>query len=446
MLSSKMLYNHHASGSHKDHSTETYSSEAAIPPEDDAASSTSAGGDGGSPQPLRDALLTHEAAAIINLHAQAVGVQNIHALVPAVLDMETNNYTRWRHQMLLVLGKFSLRRHVLADAADHTYPDWERMDCVVMTWLLGTVSPDLEEIVRDDHATATARSVWLALEHQFLGNREQRALYLDAAFRHFVQGDLSITDYCRKFKSMADALGDLGEVVTDRTLVLNIICGLNERFASIGMHLQRGRPFPTFLEARTDLLLEELNMAHRSAPSPTALITSGAGGTAGQQPSKPTAPPQQPPSAYPGHGGNSRNSGKGDKRGTRGGGKGKGRQSGTPAPGPAPPAPNQQHPAQAPPGGPWPSFYKPWSGSISMWPGNRPPLAPLPAARPPQPQAFVAGAQGPWAAPPRLLLPHGWHAILGRAGSGFLLQHRVADSASATRLDLRHRRHLAYDL
>jgi hypothetical protein len=43
----------------------------------------------------------------------------------------------------------------------------------------------------------------------------------------------------------------LGEAITNRTLVLNIICGLNERFASIGMHLRRGHPFPTFLEFET---------------------------------------------------------------------------------------------------------------------------------------------------------------------------------------------------
>ncbi|XP_066373049.1 uncharacterized protein [Miscanthus floridulus] len=128
------------------------------------------------------------------------------------------------------------------------------MDCVVMTWLLGTVSPNLEEIVREDPAIAC--SIWLALEHQFLGKCEQRALYFDAAFRNFVQGNLSIIDYCRKYKSMADALGDLGEVVTDRTLVLNIIRGLNERFAPIGMHLRRGCPFPTFLEFGTTCSLK----------------------------------------------------------------------------------------------------------------------------------------------------------------------------------------------
>ena len=44
---------------------------------------------------------------------------------------------------------------------------------------------------------ATARATWLAIETQFLGNQETRALYLDTQFCNFVQGDLSITEYCQ---------------------------------------------------------------------------------------------------------------------------------------------------------------------------------------------------------------------------------------------------------
>ena len=90
---------------------------------------------------------------------------------------------------------------------------------------------------------ATACDVWLALETQFLGNWETRALHLDVQFRNFIQGDLSITDYCRRFKTMAVSLAALGEPVTDRMLVLNIIRGLNDRYSDIGRHLHRGRPF-----------------------------------------------------------------------------------------------------------------------------------------------------------------------------------------------------------
>jgi len=43
---------------------------------------------------LYQALFLHEAAAIANLHAQAIAVQNIRALVPAVLDFNASNYNR----------------------------------------------------------------------------------------------------------------------------------------------------------------------------------------------------------------------------------------------------------------------------------------------------------------------------------------------------------------
>jgi hypothetical protein len=46
-------------------------------------------------------------------------------------------------------------------------------------------------------------------------------------FRNFVQGDLSMTEYCRKMKAMADSLGDLDCPASDRNLVLNVLRGLN---------------------------------------------------------------------------------------------------------------------------------------------------------------------------------------------------------------------------
>jgi hypothetical protein len=127
-----------------------------------------------------------------------------------------------------------------------------------------------------------------------LGNRETRAIQLETKFRNFVQGDLSITEYCRRLKKMADDLTALGEVVTDRTLVLNVIRGLNERFTHIGALLRRARPFPTFLEAKDDLSLEELTLGSRQ-PSPAAALaattksapSSGSGGAVNGAGSKP---------------------------------------------------------------------------------------------------------------------------------------------------------------
>ena len=69
-------------------------------------------------------------------------------------------------------------------------PSWLRLDSIVLSWILGTISLDLHDLVRN---TPSARGAWLALEGQFLGNAEARALRLDASFRTFVQGDLSVS-------------------------------------------------------------------------------------------------------------------------------------------------------------------------------------------------------------------------------------------------------------
>lgn len=83
---------------------------------------------------------------------------------------------------------------------------------------------------------------------------------MDAASRNFVQGDLSMSEYCRKFKSMTDALADLGSPVDDRILILNILRGLNQHFKHINTIIRRYSPFPNFVKVRDDLLLEEIHL------------------------------------------------------------------------------------------------------------------------------------------------------------------------------------------
>jgi hypothetical protein len=70
-----------------------------------------------------------------------------------------------------------------------------------------------------------AHDAWLALENHSLRNRETRTLHIDATFQSFVQGDLSINDYCRKMKGFTDSLADLGIDVIDHVLVLTSCMG-----------------------------------------------------------------------------------------------------------------------------------------------------------------------------------------------------------------------------
>ncbi|XP_062193564.1 uncharacterized protein LOC133896962 [Phragmites australis] len=344
------------------------------------------------------------ANAQTGLHAQAVAVQSIKTLVP----VDSANYSKWSNLLLNTLGKYALDDHVLSDDSNPDDDTWSQLDCTVKSWLYGTISSDLQELVM--HREATARSVWLGLEQQFLGNKETRALYLDAKFRNFVQGALSITDYCRQLKGMADALGDLGEPVPDRTLVLNVLCGLNQKFSYMTALLKRQKPFPLFIEVRSDLLLEELTMANKSS-TPSAFVagTSPASSSSrGGQPSSGSAPNQ-----YSGgsHGNNNKNRRRGDSSGGSNPSVGSNSTS----------ANSSGRPAVR---SGWPTVYNPWTGSIQLWSGPSAPhpasglLGPRPASQPPGhvQQALVAeghGAMQPAAAPAGMqpLAPGSYNAM-----------------------------------
>jgi hypothetical protein len=158
---------------------------------------------------------------------------------------------------------YALADHVLSPVPDPT-EDWLLMDEVVLSWIHGTLTAEIQDIVRvsDD----TGHRIWGALEAQFLGNRQTRILYLENAFRQFAQGDLSVDEYCRQMKTMADTLRTLGAPITDESLVLNLLRGLSPRFDHVMPILIRMKPFPTFAEVKNDLLLEELRLSATPLP------------------------------------------------------------------------------------------------------------------------------------------------------------------------------------
>jgi hypothetical protein len=148
-------------------------------------------------------------------------------VVTIILEPSSPDYKRWHDLVLLTLRRYALDNHVLSDVA---YPSvyWARLDNIVVTWILGTLSPELHEIIWE--MTETARQASLTIKAQFLDNNESRVLQLDARFRAFKQGDLSISDYYRRMKGMADDLRAFSETVTDYHLILNLLQGPNKWF------------------------------------------------------------------------------------------------------------------------------------------------------------------------------------------------------------------------
>ena len=73
-------------------------------------------------------------------------------------------------------------------------------------------------------------------------------------------------------KGTADALHDLGDPVSDRVLVLNVLRGLSSTYDHLKSWIARQRHFPSFLQVRDDLALEEITRSlapGSSSPTPT---------------------------------------------------------------------------------------------------------------------------------------------------------------------------------
>jgi hypothetical protein len=289
---------------------------------------------------------SYEETVIAGLHLQTAAILNARSLVNIILDSTSTIYASWRDLMMMDLERYALLDHVNSDVASSTDPGWRRMDNIVLNWISNSITPELHQVVQK--RGATARHLWLAIENQFLRNREQLTLYLDAAFRNFVQGDLTASEYYRKFKNMADALADLGSPVDDQILVLNILRDLNPRFEHLGAIIRRYTPFPSFLKVQDDLILEELHLDSSGPPADaTALYTCLALAAA-----RPPAPSPAPPSRPPSNGGTDK---KGKNKKTAGGGKGRGGTSGNATPTLlAPSSIDAKAPAS------WPTYINPW--------------------------------------------------------------------------------------
>ncbi|KAK1660667.1 hypothetical protein QYE76_048826 [Lolium multiflorum] len=206
--------------------------------------------------------LDSTSGALVSLPAGSLpagGVTRSNA--PVVLSLDASNYTKWSIYMKASIGRAGLIGDIdgttTANPAD---PTWSSNDYAVLNYLHSGISEDLADMVlsRDQ----TARQLWLSLLELFSANKASKAIYLDNDFRQLVQGASSITEYCRRQKQLSDALADNDSPVSNRALVLNTLRGLGPRFASAATVISMTDPLPTFVRARSMLLMEEMQQAN----------------------------------------------------------------------------------------------------------------------------------------------------------------------------------------
>ncbi|XP_045090696.1 uncharacterized protein [Aegilops tauschii subsp. strangulata] len=306
------------------------------------------------PAPLRAPAAPGRALALAALAAQVPVAPppsmhhiNISSFIPFKLSLDANNCSKWRQLFAFVLTKYQVEDHV-EEAVDPLHADavWRNDDITIVLWIYATISDELYDVVQSPNNTAY--HLWRELEVFFRDNAAGRTVHIGAEFRATVQGDLSIAQYCRRLKQLSDAMADVGEPVTDRSLTLQLVRGLSRRFHVMATLLPMQVPFPTFNQARSRLLLEEISLGERERTEGAGALSIGHGGgsSSGNSERGGDRGERQPPPSPTDKGKGAATPPSGDRQR---GGRGRGRGSNTSSP--APLGRGQQ---------PWLGYFAPW--------------------------------------------------------------------------------------
>lgn len=199
-------------------------------------------------------------AAATTSTERAYGVTNIKTHIPIVLDLDECNYDAWRELLLMHCLTFDSLGHLdgtLAPTGDDDTA-WHKRDAIVKLWLYGTITKPLFKSTFQKGGSA--HDVWTRIENQFRNNKEARVMQLDSELRSKEIGDLSINEYCQQLKSTADLLANLDSPVADKTLVMYMLNGLNEKFDYVLNVIKHQKPFPSFDDAKSMLEMEETRL------------------------------------------------------------------------------------------------------------------------------------------------------------------------------------------
>ena len=290
---------------------------------------------------------------------------NVKQHVPIALSLERPNYSKWKVFFTALCGKYGLLGHIDGTAdARPTDPLWSQPDACIRGWMYGSVDDAVLDLAMEPEQDA--RALWVSIEALFEANKESRAVVLEQEFHNLSQGDLSVDAYAQQMKRTADALREVGHTISPAQLVLNLLRGLNPRFANTADIISNTSPLPDFKSATNMLRVKELRLGTEDkAASASALAASTT--------SSCTSPSCQPtPSASTNRGGGGKGKGgkgKGGRGGNGGGGSsggGRHQQQGGNGGG----GRNQQQGGsfgRRQPAGPW-VCYNPWA---APWPSQQ---------------------------------------------------------------------------
>ncbi|VFQ63542.1 unnamed protein product [Cuscuta campestris] len=188
-------------------------------------------------------------------HLAFTTVFNVKLHVPVLLSLSQPNYKKWSRLFLLLVRRFNLQGYINGSIVPLSEDDdeWLQLDALLQGWILSTISDEVSDLVISSVSTASA--LWKVIHDLFHDNKNARAMQLEHEFRTTVKGNTSMAAYCQHLQNLADWLDDVDAPVSQHQLVLQMLRGLPDDLQAQTSFLQFQDPLPTFLQARSALML-----------------------------------------------------------------------------------------------------------------------------------------------------------------------------------------------
>ena len=222
--------------------------------------------------------------SLTSLHAQVVGLSSIKGHVPVELALDTGVHRQWRTFFRAAVRKYALLDHLDGASPSSPPPEWTLLDATVVSWIYGSVSLPILDAVMTPGEDPSAAELWNAINGLFNDHKANRELLLSAELAEISMGDMTMTDYLQKLKSIADGLADLGSPVDDAKLVIHCLNGLSGKYEGASDLISLMVPTPTFAQCRSMLSLQEMKKkSRRSRATDSAFYSNNAGNGRGKK-------------------------------------------------------------------------------------------------------------------------------------------------------------------
>ncbi|KAL9228189.1 hypothetical protein vseg_003796 [Gypsophila vaccaria] len=170
----------------------------------------------------------------------ALAVNNVANHIPARLGMDNDQYPLWVALFTNHAKSNRVLHHIITPKVAPTPPStddekemWEALDATVLQWIYSTVTTELLEIIVEPNSTAM--EAWTRLADLFQDNQNSRAVTLEQEFSHIEMADFSsVSAYCKRLKSLAGQLKNVGSPVSANRLVLQLVSGLSPAYHNVG--------------------------------------------------------------------------------------------------------------------------------------------------------------------------------------------------------------------